>query len=186
MPKPGHRSFQLTPRPYLMGKRCIRRVSILYATVNTLSLLAAFATFATLTFAIVRFNLLDDRYKIESIVRPSCVALGVVERLSRHKHLRFDSVSWQCDGHECSSYRMDASMARRLFFYVTLSKARLGGARRRHCLNGSDKFLPETQGIQFGKQAGLERIRQAAYRFFAGASKRLWHDQNCVYGREDA
>lgn len=26
------------------------------------------------------------------------------ERLSMHKALRFDSVSWPCDGHECSSY----------------------------------------------------------------------------------
>ena len=68
MPKPGHHSFQLTPQPYLMEKRCIRRLWIIYATVNTLSVLAAFATFAAWTFAIVRFNLLDDRNKIESMV----------------------------------------------------------------------------------------------------------------------
>ena len=68
MPKPGHRSFQLTPQPYLTEKRCIGRLWIIYAAVNTLSLFAAFATFATLTFAIVRFNLLDDRYKIQSMV----------------------------------------------------------------------------------------------------------------------
>ena len=28
----------------------------------------------------------------------------IAERLSRHNNLRFDRVSWQCDGHECPSY----------------------------------------------------------------------------------
>ena len=28
----------------------------------------------------------------------------IVVRLSRHQNLRFDSVSWPCDGHECPSY----------------------------------------------------------------------------------
>ena len=29
----------------------------------------------------------------------------IVERLSRHIDLRFASVSWPCDGHECPSYK---------------------------------------------------------------------------------
>ena len=29
---------------------------------------------------------------------------GIVERLSTLNNIRFDRVSWRCDGHECPSY----------------------------------------------------------------------------------
>jgi len=30
---------------------------------------------------------------------------AIVERLSTHNNIRFDRVSWRCDGHECPSYK---------------------------------------------------------------------------------
>ena len=33
---------------------------------------------------------------------------AIVERLSTHNNIRFDRVSWRCDGHECPSYKAPA------------------------------------------------------------------------------